>query len=201
LSGVHALVLAAGSGRRFGGGKLLAPFRGGVLLDAALAGALAAPVEGVILVSGADREAVEAAASCCAARLGQAERLRIVHAADHAEGLAASIRAGVAALPQGASGVLIFLGDMPDIPAQIPVEVVARLGLGAEAATPTHQGRRGHPAGFASSLFPALAALEGDRGARELLVSLGPRLAEVPAEAGVLADVDTPEDLEALDGA
>jgi molybdenum cofactor cytidylyltransferase len=200
LSGVHALVLAAGKGRRFGGRKLLAPFRGGVLLDAALAAALAAPVKGVVLVSGADREAVDAAAQACAVRRGEADRLRIVHASDHAEGLAASIRAGVAALPESASGVLIFLGDMPDIPGEIPAEIVARLGAGAEAAVPVHDRRRGHPAGFAASLFPALAALEGDRGARDLLVRLGRRVAEVPAEAGVLADVDTPEDLQALGG-
>ena len=54
----EALVLAAGSGSRFGGGKLLAPWNGGVLLDGALPAAFAAPARSVILVTGADGERV-----------------------------------------------------------------------------------------------------------------------------------------------
>ncbi|MFA5600050.1 MAG: NTP transferase domain-containing protein, partial [Phenylobacterium sp.] len=53
---LEALVLAAGAGRRFGGGKLLAPYRGGVLLDGALAAAFAAPARAGRLVIGTDAE-------------------------------------------------------------------------------------------------------------------------------------------------
>ena len=51
---IHALVLAAGFGSRFGGGKLMTPWRSGVLLDGALAAAFAAPVGAVHVVVGAD---------------------------------------------------------------------------------------------------------------------------------------------------
>ena len=63
---LEAVVLAAGSGSRFGGGKLLAAWGAGVLLEGALAAAFAAPVRGVTVVIGADAEAVAAAAiPCC----------------------------------------------------------------------------------------------------------------------------------------
>src|SRR3954451_23383398 len=106
---LEAVVLAAGSARRFGGGKLTAPWRDGVLLDGALAAAFAAPVRSVTVVTGADAAAVEAAARAFASRAGAAERLRIVDARDHAEGLAASLRAGIASLPLDADGAFIFL--------------------------------------------------------------------------------------------
>ena len=193
MKGLHAVVLAAGFGSRFGGGKLTAPLRGGVLVDHAIAAALAAPVESVVLVTGADAEAV-------AARAQARARVGVVHAADHAEGMAASLRTGIAALPADAAGVLIFLGDMPDIPVDTGPRVAAALAAGAEAAVPTFEGRRGHPAGFARALFPDLMRLTGDQGARALLASLGARLVEVEASGpGVLLDIDTPAELRAID--
>ena len=87
-----ALVLAAGSATRFGGGKLLAAFEGRPLLHHALAAARAAPVATVAVVTGADAQAVAA----CARAFDPA--IRLVHAADHADGMAASLRAGVAAV-------------------------------------------------------------------------------------------------------
>ena len=78
----EALVLAAGSGRRFGGSKLTSPWNGGLLIDAALAAAFAAPVRTVTVITGADPK-VGPAAKAFAARTGQSARLRLVHAADH----------------------------------------------------------------------------------------------------------------------
>ena len=92
----EAIVLAAGAGSRFGGGKLLAPWMGGVLLDGALAAAFAAPVGRVIVVTGVDSEAVAAAARAFAQRTGETERLHVVHAEDHAQGMGASLRRGAA---------------------------------------------------------------------------------------------------------
>jgi molybdenum cofactor cytidylyltransferase len=190
VNGYHAVVLAAGSARRFGGGKLTAPLKGGVLVDFAIRAALAAPVNGVFLVTGADAAAVAARAP---------EEVSRVHAADHTEGMGASLRSGVASLPADAKGVLVFLGDMPAIPASIPSRLIAALEAGAAAAVPVFQGRRGHPVAFARTLFPDLLALSGDKGAREVLSRLGPGLAEIETDdPGVLTDVDTPDDLKAL---
>lgn len=190
-----AVVLAAGAGSRFGGGKLLAPCGAGVLLDGALACAFAAPAEQVIVVTGADADRVGAAARSFAERTGAAARLRLVHAVDHAEGLAASLRAGLAAVPPEADAAFVFLGDMPRVPPAMASRLAEALD-GRLAAAPVLAGRRGHPVLIAKALFPALTALSGDRGAGPVLAGLGERLATVETDdPGVLFDVDTPDDL------
>jgi len=192
---LEAVVLAAGAGRRFGGGKLTARFAGGVLLDGALVAAFAAPVRTVTLVTGADAAAVEAAARAFAGGAGQPERLRIVHAADYAEGMAASLRAGIASLPLDAEGAFVFLGDMPRIPHEVLAPLALRIAEGHVAAAPVFEGRRGHPAIFARPLFPDLVALSGDQGARKVLDRVGPARVDAPDD-GVLFDVDEFADLE-----
>jgi len=188
-------VLAAGAGSRFGGGKLTAPWRGGALIDGALAAALAAPVRGVTVVVGADPK-VEAAARGFAARTGQSPRLGIVHCADHAEGMGATLRAGVASLPGDTAGAFVFLGDMPLIPAGVLPALAEAVRAGAPAAAPAFQGQRGHPVLFAASLFDQLRRLGGDEGARQVLRTLGGALALVETDdLGVLVDIDRPEDL------
>ena len=186
----EAIVLAAGSGVRFGGGKLLAPYSGAPLLHAALAAARAAPVRAVTGVTGAGAEAVAAAAQAFD------PAIRIVHAADHAEGMAASLRAGVAALPADVGAAFLFLGDMPRVPLGVLAPLAEAIGGGASAAAPVFQGRRGHPVVLGRELFAAVAELTGDAGARPLLAGLGARLALVEAsDDGVLFDVDRPADL------
>jgi molybdenum cofactor cytidylyltransferase len=195
-SGYASILLAAGAGRRFGGGKLLASWRGAPLVAGAVQAALSTPSDPVIVVTGTDPGPVGDACRAAAERLGGAGRLRLVHAPDHAEGMGASLRAGVAALPPGLRGVFVFLGDMPDIPEEIFAPLIAAVEAGAPAASPHHDGRRGHPVLFSARLIPDLAAASGDAGAREVLSGLGEALARVETtDPGVLFDVDRQEDL------
>jgi molybdenum cofactor cytidylyltransferase len=192
---LEAIVLAGGAGRRFGGGKLLAPWRGGRLIDGALAAAFAAPARAVTVVTGAD-ERVGPAAWAWAEATGETGRLRVIHAADHAEGMGASLRAGIAALPADAAGAFVFLGDMPRAPAGVLPALAQALAAGAMAAAPSFGGRRGHPVLFGAALLPALGRARGDEGARDILRGLGGRLALVEADDdGVLFDVDEAGDL------
>jgi molybdenum cofactor cytidylyltransferase len=189
---LEAVVLAAGAGRRFGGAKLFAPWGQGRLIDGAIAAALAAPVRTVFVVTGADPQV--------AAGLQGQPRLRMVYAAGHAEGVAASLRAGIAVLPADAVGAFVFLGDMPRVPHAVAPALAQALAAGALAAAPVFQGRRGHPVLFARALFSQLLALSGDEGARSVLDRLGDRLALVQApDDGVLFDVDIPGDLSCED--
>ncbi|MDO9472506.1 MAG: nucleotidyltransferase family protein [Caulobacter sp.] len=190
VDALDAIVLAAGAGKRFGGGKLTSPWGDGVLLDAALATAFASPARTVSVVWGADGRVLEAA-SRYASRTGQAPRLRMIHAREHEEGMAASMRAGVAGLPRDCAGAFIFLGDMPKVSHDVPARLVLALAAGAWAAAPVHGERRGHPVLFGSKLFAVLKTQTGDRGAGKLLDALGEDLALVPVDdAGVLFDVD-----------
>jgi molybdenum cofactor cytidylyltransferase len=185
-----AVVLAAGAGSRFGGGKLLAPYRGAPLLHAALAAARAAPVAGITVVTGADADAVAAAARAFD------PGVRLVHAADHAEGMAASLRAGVASLGPEIETAFVFLGDMPRVPHAVLAPLAAAVAAGAPAAAPVFGGRRGNPVVLSRVLFAEVASLTGDVGARPILQALGARLALVEApDDGVLFDVDAPGDL------
>jgi molybdenum cofactor cytidylyltransferase len=192
---LEAIVLAAGFGSRFGGGKLTAARSGGKLIEHALAAAFNAPTRAVTVVWGAD-EAVPAAATTSAEDQGQAARLRLVHAEQHAQGLSASLKAGVESLPADCAGAFVFLGDMPRVPAAVLEPLAAALALGALAAAPTFAGQRGHPVLFARALFGDLLTLSGDKGAGGLLAKLSAdQLALIPApDDGVLYDVDRPED-------
>ena len=183
LSSLEAVVLAAGAGTRFGGAKLTSPWRGRRLIDGAVSAALSGPVRAVTVVVGADLTVAQA--------LGRDPRLRLVHALDHAQGMAASLRAGIAALPADTSGAFVFLGDMPLIPIDILRPLALALSRGATAAAPLWAGRRGHPVLFSRRVFPDLLALVGDQGAKSLLDRLGGRLALVESpDEGVLFDVD-----------
>lgn len=181
---VGAIVLAAGEGRRFGGPKQLAPLDGRPLLEHAL-GAVAAADELVVVLgarAGEVRRAVD---------LGRA---RVVVAEDWAEGNAASLRAGVAALGDVDAAVVV-LGDQPRMTPEVVEAALALSGGGERAVRATYAGAPGHPVVLPRALLGAVAALEGQAGALELLRGA------TTFEAGALCDptdVDTPEDLEAV---
>jgi molybdenum cofactor cytidylyltransferase len=192
---LEAIVLAAGAGRRFGGRKLVAPFEGRPLIAGALDAAFAAPVRTVTVVTSGDPE-VAAAALGHARSLGREADLRVVIAEDAAEGLGASLRAGVASLPADAGGAFVFLGDMPRVPAEVGMRLAALLDEDHDLAAPVFEGRRGHPVLFGRAVLPALLDLVGDVGAQAVVASAGPRLALADGfGSGVLFDVDRREDL------
>ncbi len=199
MSEIGAVVLAAGRSARFraAGGqdvsKLVAMLDGKPLVRHAAEAALASRARPVVVVTGHAREAVEAALAGLP--------LLFAHNADFASGLASSLKAGMAALPGDVAGALVLLGDMPRIEAPLLDRLIGAFAARpfALAAAPVHAGRRGNPVLLARALFPALARLEGDEGARRLLNEADPqRIVEVEVESdGVTLDIDTPGELAA----
>jgi molybdenum cofactor cytidylyltransferase len=120
---------------------------------------------------------------------------RIVVAARADDGMGASLAAGIAAA-DGADGFVVALADMPWVaPATIRLVVEALRG-GASIAAPRYLGKRGHPVGFAAAHRGELAALSGDVGARAIVEAHASSVTFIDvADAGILADVDVPEDL------
>ena len=192
----HALVLAGGAGRRFGGGKLLADWRGRALIVWSVETALAAPVDGVVVVVGCRASEVRAA-------LGDLTdpRLRIVEAPDWDDGLSASLRAGVEALPPEAESLAVFLGDMPLIDPSSVAPLIDAVEAGAVAARLDHADGPAHPIVFGRSLFPDLLRTRGDRGARSLLVGRDDIAVFTTPDDRAVFDVDRPEDLDRQAGA
>ncbi len=184
---VTGILLAAGSSRRFGANKLLAPLSDGTPLAVAAARRLIAAVpEAIAVVRPGDVE--------LAAVLG-AQGLRIVECAQAQCGMGHSLAAGVAAAG-AADAWLIALADMPSIEDSTLASVVAHLVAGSELVAPFHAGRRGHPVGFAAGFGAELLSASGDTGAREILARHASLLTRLDVDdPGILLDVDTPADL------
>ena len=188
-----AIVLAAGAGVRFGGGKLRAPFRGHPLIASALASALAAPVVSVVVAIGDDPELEQ----IILAR-NDAAALRLVRVTNAAEGMGASLAAAAGAVATDIDGVFVFLGDMPQIGAAVAPALIGALIGRSGIVAPVHAGRRGHPVLFGGDWIPALRALGGDVGAQALIGQAGDRSVTVAIDdPGILFDIDRPEDLTA----
>lgn len=195
MSGVHAVVLAAGGGSRFGGSKLTAPWQNGVLLEAALRSAGAPPVESVVVVTGAHGDSVEAAVRDMASSLRAP--MRTIRCADHAAGMSSSLRCGLSALPAYSRAAFIFLGDMPSVPPRLAKRMLDAVDAGALAAAPASGARLGHPVLIARPLFEAFSKAAGDGGGRRLLLGLGKRLARIETtDDGAFLDIDTQADLD-----
>nr|WP_276616189.1 nucleotidyltransferase family protein [Rhodobacter sp. SGA-6-6] len=183
------MILAAGASARMGGrDKLLEPVAGRPLLRLMAERALATGAP-VLVVLPPDRPARAAALAGLA--------LRSIIAEDAAEGMAASLRAGIAALPPDAPGAMILPADMPGITAEDMARMLDRWAGAPDTILrgADEQGREGHPVLFPADLFPALMALTGDRGARSVLAANRARLRTIalPGDHALL-DIDTPED-------
>jgi molybdenum cofactor cytidylyltransferase len=189
---VVAILLAAGSSARFGGAKLLAPWQGRLLYEHALDALLASPaiVETVVVV--------QPGFAMPPAR----PRCRFIGNPDHAEGMGASLRAGVQAAPADADAYLVALADMPSItPALIAALIACHAAAGKPVVVPVCGGRRGHPVMIAAGLREALLAVTGDVGAREIIRAHPEWVMEFETDdPAVLFDVDLPADLAVGEG-
>ena len=191
---IAAVVLAAGRSTRMGAvNKLIAEIGGKPLVRIAAEQALASHASPVIVVTGHERERVEAAL--------KGLPVRLVHNPDYAEGLGTSLKAGIAAVPAEADGAIVCLGDMPQVSSALIDKLVAAFDpeRGALVVVPSIAGRRGNPVVWSRRFFHDLAQVQGDIGARYLIGSYAEAVVEVSvADDAALTDVDTPESLSAV---
>jgi molybdenum cofactor cytidylyltransferase len=194
VEGWAALILAAGAGQRFGGGKLLAPLAGQPVIRRTVERVLAAGFGEVVVATGADHDGILAALEGLACR--------IVPAPDWQEGMAASLRAGLAALAVPERGVFVFLGDMPLVPVELCGTLAERTCREGYAARPRVGGKPGHPVAFTRAALSDLAGLTGDVGAAALLKGRNQGVGYLDTDAsGALLDIDSPADLAAAERA
>jgi molybdenum cofactor cytidylyltransferase len=152
--------------------------------------ALASRAKPVIVVVGHQHEKIE--------RALVGLPVRIVHNPDFAQGLGSSLKAGIVAVPADADGVIVCLGDMPQVDAALIDRLIAAFDpdRGALVVVPTFEGRRGNPVLWSRRFFSDLMAIDGDVGARHLIVRYGEAVVEVPVDGKAgLVDIDTPEAL------
>ena len=180
---IVGILLAAGRGSRFGGGKLLAPLGDGTPVGVRAARILRGGVDrGLAVVRPEDLEL---------AALLETEGLDVASFSRADEGMGASLSFGVSSSPE-ADGWLVALGDMPFVRPETVRALVLRLRAGAWITAPSYLGRRGHPVGFSSGLAPELRELSGEQGARLVLTRYASRMDLLECDdPGVCEDVDT----------
>jgi molybdenum cofactor cytidylyltransferase len=183
---IAGILLAAGAGARFGGGKLLARLPDGATIGARAAANLRGAVSDVIAVvrPGDDalmREMTEAGAVATVC-------------ADADTGMGASLAHGVR-IAGDVDAYLVALADMPWITADSLRRVVAGLDAGHPLVVPRYRQQRGHPVGFGAVHRDALLALSGDTGARALIAGATDIHWVDVDDPGVVRDVDVPADL------
>jgi len=184
---VAAIVLAAGESSRMGRPKPLLPMNGETFLGHLLAEIRASRVARTVIVLGYKPELVLEA-------MPEVIPLAVVNER-YELGQLSSLQVGLDAVGNEPDAVLMFLADHPFITRSLIDAVIeAREQSGLPIVIPTSGGRRGHPTLFARSLFPELLAAPLDQGARVVVRAHAHEVLELPTEeAGVLADVDTPE--------
>lgn len=190
---IAAVVLAAGRGERFGGGKVVSELHGIALVRHVVDRLRLAGLSPVIVVAGAISAAVRDALLGTDADVVENPRPE--------DGMSASLRIGVEALPEECDAFLVALGDQPLLDADVVRALTDTWrDSNAAAVVPVYRNGRGNPVLFDATMRRRLRALEGDAGARDLLEAMGDRVVRVPVDADAPRDVDTPDDLRALGG-
>jgi molybdenum cofactor cytidylyltransferase len=189
---VPGIILAAGKSRRMGTNKLLLPFHGKPLLQHVIDTAHYSSLSPIILVLGADREAIRS-------QINPGD-VRIIENNDFAQGYGTSLQAGLNALNSPCAGAMFLLGDQPLVTiATIEKLISAFLSEPERWVAPCLHGQRGNPVITPSSWFDRIYSLNGDVGPRAHLQDPAAHLKLVEVEdEGVIFDIDSPEDYKRL---
>jgi molybdenum cofactor cytidylyltransferase len=182
------LLLAAGSSRRFGTNKLLAPLSDGTPMVLASAQHLVEAGCTVFAIVGPQHEAV-------VALLKTAANVRVTVCPSANHGMGNTLAWGVMQ-SLDANGWLVALGDMPFVDPQTVRELLLRLEQGASIVAPAYQGQRGHPVGFSAHWRENLLRLHGDEGGKGIIAAYPGSLEILHCpDRGVVRDVDRHSDL------
>jgi molybdenum cofactor cytidylyltransferase len=192
---IAAIVLAAGRSRRMAPhNKLLVADRTGKPMIARVVdNVLSSKTRPILVVTGHQSEQVQHA-------LG-GRPVRYVHADDYAEGLSASLKSGIAAVPEECSAALVCLGDMPLVTGRMIDRLLGTYDPdeGRLIVLPTFRGKQGNPMLWDRRFFSEILQISGDSGARFLLGKHLEVVTEVEmADDAVLRDFDTTDSLNSL---
>lgn len=190
---IGAIVLAAGSGTRFGGTKVIAVLRGTPVVRHVVDRLQEAGLAPIVVVCAPGDAAVREAV--------RGTDATVVDNPQRDDGLSTSLRLGVETLPATVDAFVVALGDQPLIDPDVLRRMIAAWrDSNAAAVLPEYRDGRGNPVLFDDTMRRHLATLTGDAGARDLLQRMGDRVVAVAVDAPAPRDVDTPGDLHALEG-
>lgn len=190
---VSCVILAAGSGERMGRDKLLLPLGNKTILEHVVDNALQSALSEEVIVVTRPRS------KKTITELLQGKNVRIVANPCHREGMASSLRAGLAAVSPATQAVIFALGDQPFVSGTVYDNLINDYHKHWKMLTaPLYQGKRGNPVLLDRRTWPLVLELKGDKGGRELFSQLSEAeisLVEMGMPA-VTQDIDTLEDYE-----
>jgi molybdenum cofactor cytidylyltransferase len=188
-SSVAAIVLAAGKSSRMGSQKQLLRLGEKTLLEHTTGNVRSSGISQIVLVLGSGAEAIQ--------QQIKAKELKIVVNEGFEEGMGTSLQRGLEALAENTTAALIVLADQPLVKSQTMRELVKQYQLHKpQILIPTYRGFRGNPVLVDRSVFPEIAALNGDMGCRAIFGDHLQGILRVPVDdIGILLDIDQKEDL------
>ena len=182
------VVLAAGSSRRLGRPKQLLDLDGRPILQHVIDAAAASDPEQIVVVLGHRAREIRAALTLPPGAI-------VAMNPDFATGQASSLRVGLDAVAESIARAVVLLGDQPSVTAEAIRAVGEAPGPIARA---TYGGAPSHPVAFDRVLWPELRAVDGDRGARDVILAHADDVTTVEIGGGPPGDVDTDEDYRRL---
>ncbi|MBP1666064.1 MAG: putative MobA-like protein [Bacteroidetes bacterium] len=188
MSGICAIVLAAGGSVRMGTKKMLLPYRGMTVIEKVIENVLASGIDRVLVVTGSGKDEI----------VKVIRRLPVEQCYNEnwKEGMLSSVKCGFRSLPEKCSAVMVFLGDQPMIHTATIEEVIyAYRKSGKGIIMPVYKKKRGHPLLIDIKYTDELEKLNPDEGLRMLAHKFPVDVLEVETDdPAVLKDIDTPED-------
>ena len=190
MSGIWAIILAAGASTRMKKQKLLLPFNGKTIIEEVVKNASKSVDSNIMVVLGSHREQVKA----------QIENYRASFCVNenYMEGMLSSVICGFRALHDEVNAALIYLGDQPQIPPQVAKLVTeAWHQSGKGIVIPTFKGKRGHPVLIETRFKTDIENLDPEKGLRNLTEKFENDVMEVECNRPeILRDIDTPQEYE-----
>lgn len=189
---VAGVILAAGESKRMGRSKVSLPYQNGTILEAVITPARRSSLSPVVIVLGHGADEIQAAVDF--------DNVEVVVNKDFRQGQSSSLKAGLGKVPDTSQGVMFLLGDQPRITLVMIEKLVDSFNPNKDLlVVPTCRGRRGNPVIVHSALFSRIMQLEGDVGARPLLLEFSRQIHWVElADDQLFLDVDTPADYQRL---
>ena len=188
MTGIWAIILAAGESRRMGSPKMLLPFGEVTVIEKVVENVLAAGAEGTMIVLGSDSDEIM--------KLITRFPVRLCFNDNYISGMLSSVQCGFKSLPNACRAALIVPGDQPMIGAgEIRKVIEAWNASGKGIVMPACNGKRGHPLVVDMKYFADILSLPGEDGLRALSERHPDDVLEVQTDdPSVLRDIDTRED-------
>lgn len=188
MDNVWAIVLAAGMSTRMKKQKLLLPFNGKTIIETVIQNIMPVLGKNILVVLGSHREKISE----------QINKLPVKTCVNEnfTDGMLSSVICGFRALPENAEAALVFLGDQPQIPAEVTRLVLENWKQSDKGIIiPVTRGKRGHPVLIETKYKTEIERLEPDKGLRQLMEIFKNDVMEAEcSKPEILRDIDTPED-------